>query len=276
MPHATSENMTNGETPSSQTISHLTSYPVVSDAIDTFKSNPYGKKSLEVADGAYQRFGKPVQPYLETPYSYAKPYVSKADELGDKALGTVEGHFPIVKEETGTIVDTAKHYAFWPYNYLSSTWSSEYEKTASHNNRGAGLTTSAMAIVSTELKIASDFFQAVADFLGPKYEESKKKGADYVNEAQKKGEQYKQIGQDKFADLQKQGQQYVSTGQEKAQEYQGKGQQYVNAGQEKGQQYVNAGQEKAQEYQGKAQETGQQAKQEAKGAKEEAQKKAQK
>ena len=121
MPHATSESMadstplTNGTANgSSKFLSHLNSYPVVSDSVETFKSNTYGKKSLEVADSAYQRFAKPVEPYLETPYSYAKPYVAKADELADTGLGHVETHFPIVKEDTTTIVDKGKSIVFLP------------------------------------------------------------------------------------------------------------------------------------------------------------------
>lgn len=139
MPHATdsnmSESLTNGDKPSSKFISHVTSYPVVSDSIDTFKSHPVGKKSLELADGAYQKFGKPVEPYLETPYSYAKPYFNKADELADSGLGRVETHFPIMKEDTHTIVDTGKSYVFWPFkladdgkNYVFKTYSGESRK----------------------------------------------------------------------------------------------------------------------------------------------------
>lgn len=121
MPHAT-ETLTNGDKPSSQFFNHLTSYPAVNDSIETFKQNPYGKKSIEIADGAYSRFGKPIQPYFETPYNYAKPYVQKADELADRGLNGVESHFPIVKEDTHTIVDTAKGYIWWPYDYLTHTW----------------------------------------------------------------------------------------------------------------------------------------------------------
>ena len=123
MPHAT-ENLTNGEV-SSQFLSHLSSLPVVSSGIDTFKSNPYGKKSIEVAEEAYSRFGKPVEPYLETPYSYAKPYVVKADQLADSGLSTVESHFPIIKEQPDTIFDTTKSYVLWPVSYLTKTWQGE-------------------------------------------------------------------------------------------------------------------------------------------------------
>merc|ERR1711939_306637 len=60
MPHATNgtmsqDQLTNGETPSSKFLSHVTSYPMVNDGIETFKQHPVGKKSLEIADGAYQR-----------------------------------------------------------------------------------------------------------------------------------------------------------------------------------------------------------------------------
>lgn len=224
MPHATnsqdttmssSNSMANGSADkTSKFLSHATSYPVVNDSIETFKSHPYGKKSLEIADGAYQKFGKPVEGYLETPYSYVKPYVNKADELADAGLGHVDERFPIVKEDTHTVIDTAKSYAFWPYSYLYSTWDDEYKKTASHNNRGPGLTTSALALLSTELKIASDFFQAIADFLGPRYEESKKKGADYVRSAEEAAKHYKQIGQEKMDE-------YTKFGQEKTEQAKG-------------------------------------------------------
>ncbi|KAF2173403.1 hypothetical protein M409DRAFT_15687 [Zasmidium cellare ATCC 36951] len=250
MPHAT-ETLTNGEKPSSQFISHLTSYPAVNDSIETFKSNPYGKKSIELADGVYSRFGKPVEPYLETPYSYAKPYVQKADELADSGLNTVESHFPIVKEDTHTIVDTAKSYIWWPYNYVSGAYEDEYNKTAKHNERGQGITTTILAIVSTELRIASDFFHAVADILGPKYEESKKKGSEYIKDLENKAEHYKQIGQDKVNE-------------------------YTKLGQAKADEYTKAGQQKTEELKKQGEETKEEAKKQAQGAKEEAQKKTQK
>ena len=120
--------MVNGEN-GSKFLSHLNSYPVVSDGVETFKSNPYGKKSLELADSAYSRFGKPVEPYLETPYSIAKPYVAKADELADSGLGHVDKRFPIVKENTNTIVDKGKSLIWYPFelagngkDYVINTW----------------------------------------------------------------------------------------------------------------------------------------------------------
>lgn len=123
---------------------------------------------------------------------------------------------------------------------LTITPPDEYTKTAKHNDRGQGITTTIMAIVSTELRIASDFFHAVADVLGPKYEESKKKGSEYVKELESKAEQYKQMGADKVND-------YTKTGQAKADELKKQGE-----------------------------ETKEEAKKQAQGAKEEAQKKTQK
>lgn len=241
MPHAT-ETLTNGDKPSnsSKFLSHLTSYPAVHDGIETYKANPYGKKSLELADGAYSRFGKPVEPYLEKPYGYAKPYVQKADELADSGLTKVEGHFPIVKEDTNTVIDTAKSYAFWPYNYLSNAWQDEYQKTAQHNNRGAGLTTLILALVSVQLRVASDALIVASQIVGPRYEKSKTKGADYVNIAKDNVNHFKDNAS---AELNH----------------------YANRGQQKANEAQKAGEEKAQ-----------QAKNEAKGAKEEVKKQANK
>jgi len=73
----------NGDMPHSATIDHVTKYPVVSDSISAFQSNPYGQKSIDITNFAYSRFVKPTFPYLEKPASYAKPYVARVDELGN-------------------------------------------------------------------------------------------------------------------------------------------------------------------------------------------------
>jgi len=164
MPHAETKTstmstpLTNGEKPSSQFISHLTSYPAVSDGIATYKSNPYGQKSLNLANATYSRFGAPLIPYVKGPYSYVAPYVAKADSLGDAGLSKVDGTFPIVKEDTHKIKDTVLDYAFFPLRvagqgkeYLFSTYQDEYKKTG-----GDGIITTAKALVSTELKVGVD------------------------------------------------------------------------------------------------------------------------
>jgi len=99
-----------------------------------------------------------------------------------------------------------------------TTYNDEYQKTSKHKNRGNGVTTLVLAIISTELKIASDFFQAVADFLGPKYEEGKQKGAEYVQYAQDTAEHYKEVGKDRLEEAKKIGQQKSEEAQQVADE----------------------------------------------------------
>lgn len=204
MPHADNmsqtqtETLTNGDA-KSQFLSHLTSYPVVSDGIEHFKATPLGAKSIEIVDATYTRVGKPLEPHLRTPYSYAKPYVNKADSLADQALNSVDNRFPIVKEDTNTIYDTVKGYVFWPFqiagsgrDYVLNTWSEEYNKTAKRNNRGTGVITLGMAVVSTEMKIASDALQYLADTLSDRKSEAKQKKDDLVSAAKQKKETYAQ------------------------------------------------------------------------------------
>ena len=123
MPHSTGNAVVNGSSsPSSKTLTKISSYPAVASGIDHFKANPLGRRSIDVVNGTYARFGKPVEGLLETPYSYAKPYVNKADELGEKALETVDSKFPIVNEQPGTIYETGKSWVFWPYTYALDAW----------------------------------------------------------------------------------------------------------------------------------------------------------
>lgn len=169
----------------------------MSDTIDKVKSHPYGAKSLEMADAAYDRFGKPVEPYLKGPYSYAKPYVEKADSLGNAGLGKLDDTFPIVKEDSQTVFETAKGYAFYPFqvagdgrDYLYNTWSEQYNKTSSRNDRGDGIVTIALAGLSTVLKIQTDVFDKVSDYMGPKKDALKEKKDSLVDGAKKKKDAY--------------------------------------------------------------------------------------
>jgi len=199
MPHAESDVITNGDKPAFQTIGHIKSYPVVSDSIDAVKSHPYGAKSFEIADAAYDRFGKPIEPYLKGPYAYAKPYVEKADSLGNQGLGKLDETFPIVKEDTQTLVDTAKGYALYPFefagksrDYVYSTWSEQYNETAHRNDRGDGLLTYAFASLSTVLKIQKDVLDQISDYLGPKKQAAKEKKDAFIDGAKKKKDAYGQ------------------------------------------------------------------------------------
>lgn len=157
-----------------------------------------------MADSAYARFGKPFLPYLRTPYSYAAPYVAKADSLADAGLGSVDSHFPIVKEDTKTLYDTALQYASLPFtiagqskDYVLGTWQDEYSKTVNRNNRGPGLGSSLMAIISTEMKIASDALSVAAEYLGPKKEEAKNKGGAFMDQISREKDAYAAKAKDK-------------------------------------------------------------------------------
>lgn len=140
--------LTNGETPSSKVLSHLHSYPVVHDSVETFKTHPYGSKALGLAHNTYQSVIAPFHPYLATPYSYLHPYLTRADQIGDNTLSKLETHLPIVKEDTSKV----KEVALTPYTYVTSTWQDEYKKT----QRQDGLVKTGIVVLSTELKIVSD------------------------------------------------------------------------------------------------------------------------
>jgi len=226
MPHAESDMsspVTNGDKPHSQFFSHLKSYPVVNDGVETFMNNPYGAKSLDIADAAYTKLGKPVMPYLRTPYSYAAPYVAKADSLADKGLEQVDTRFPIVREDTVTIKDTMVNYAFLPFRvadegrtYFMNTWEDQYNKTAARNNRGNGLSTSILAIISTQLKIASDSVNILADWFGPKGEEAKQRGDSLFGSLYNKAASYGEQAKKKANDAGDKAETYAEKAQEKS------------------------------------------------------------
>lgn len=157
---------------------HLTSYPVVSDAISTFKSNPYGKKSLDLSNTGYEKLVAPFVPYAKRPYGYVAPYVAKADSLGSDALSRVDHTFPIVKENTEKIKGTVLDYAYFPFrlvgdskNYVLDTYSSEYKKCG-----GDGYVAGSKAMITTGLVVTSDTLSWLSTFLGQKKEE----GTDYA------------------------------------------------------------------------------------------------
>lgn len=112
--------------------------------------------------------------YLETPASYAKPYVAKVDELGDKILTKVDEKVPILKSETKDIKGTITSYIFWPLQKTSetkdwafSTYSSEYKKCG-----GDGYVAGSKALVTTPLIIGSEMLQWISSFLQAKKEQA--------------------------------------------------------------------------------------------------------
>jgi len=171
------ESITNGEKSSSAFLSHLTSYPVIADGFSTYKSNPYGAKSLDIYSTLYSKFATPVLPYLSKPYSFVSPYVSKADQLGDKGLSTVDSHFPIVKEPTSKIIDTGKSYAYFPVvkatetkDWVFNTYGEEYKK---NGGKEGGIVTPVKAVVTTGLVLTSETLAFIGSYLSAKKEQAK-------------------------------------------------------------------------------------------------------
>ncbi|KAI1617084.1 hypothetical protein EDD37DRAFT_616768 [Exophiala viscosa] len=165
----------NGDMPSSAVLSHLQSYPVVSDTIKTVQGNPYGAKSIDLTNAGYAKFVKPTLPYFETPASYAKPYVAKADELGDKFLSKFDEQVPIVKSETKDIQNTVFSYIQYPFvkandtkDWAFKTYDDEYKKCG-----GDGVVAGGKAMVTTSLVLTSDVLKWVSSFLQQKKEEAK-------------------------------------------------------------------------------------------------------
>lgn len=176
--------MTNGEKPHSKVLSHITSYPVVSDSISYYKSNPYGQKSINLASTCYSKFAAPVLPYLQGPYSYVAPYVEKADSLADDGLAKVDTTFPIVKEDTNKIKGTVIDYASFPLRlagqgkeYVLGTFNDQYSKTRGHD----GIVKLALAAISTELKVGHDALNLVMSYWAKGKETAQKKAGEAKN-----------------------------------------------------------------------------------------------
>ncbi|KAI7775829.1 hypothetical protein LA080_006197 [Diaporthe eres] len=158
---------------------HLYNYHIVHDGIETFKSNPYGAKSIQLGDSAYQTFAAPIVPYFNGPYQYVQPYVKKADDLGDKALTKVDERFPVVKKPTNELYTDAKGLVLFPYHkgiegrdHVFSTYSSEYKKANGGNESGFALISTGKAAIATALVLTGETVRFIGDFLHTKKEEA--------------------------------------------------------------------------------------------------------
>lgn len=169
----------NGDVPRSSFLKHLYNYHIVHDGIETFKSNPYGAKSIQLGDSAYQTFAAPIVPYFNGPYQYVQPYVKKADDLGDKALTKVDERFPVVKKPTNELYTDAKGIVLFPYHkgiegrdHVFSTYSSEYKKANGGNESGFALISTGKAAIATALVLTGETVRFIGDFLHTKKEEA--------------------------------------------------------------------------------------------------------
>jgi hypothetical protein len=154
-------------------LQHLLNYPVINDSINTFKSNPYGQKSIELGDSAYKTFAQPVLPYFFKPYQYVSPYVKKVDDLGDKTLCKVDEKFPIVKKPSQELLNDAKTVVFFPVRvgqigkeHVFTTYESEYKKVGGDN-----VLTYGKALFTTALILTTEAYATASNFLGAKKKE---------------------------------------------------------------------------------------------------------
>ncbi|KAI9846658.1 MAG: hypothetical protein M1837_003713 [Sclerophora amabilis] len=173
----------NGETPNSLFLSHLTSYPVASDLISSIKSNPYGKKSLSIADQSYDRLAKPVLPYLSGPYGYVSPYVHKADSLADHGLSNLDSRFPVVKKPTDEVKGSIMNIVYLPIGkanegttYVLDVYGSEYKKAG-----GQSYVTTGKAFISTGLVVTSRSLGWLSQYLSQKKEQAKEVSNEKLN-----------------------------------------------------------------------------------------------
>lgn len=129
-----------------------------------------------MTNAAYAKFVKPTFPYLETPASYAKPYVSKVDELGDKFLTKVDEKVPVLKSETKDLKGSISSFIYWPLtkagetkDWVFSTYSNEYKQCG-----GDGVVAAGKAAFSAPLVLSSETLQWLSSFLQAKKEEAEK------------------------------------------------------------------------------------------------------
>jgi len=153
--------------PATATLSHLSDYPVINDSITYFRQNPYGQKSIELGDSAYQALVKNLFPYLEKPFEYVSPYVRKADALGDNALSKIDERLPVLKKPTEELLAEGKAIIFYPINqglktkgHVVDVYNSEYKKV-----QGYGLVKSGKALVSAGLLLTSETLNWVGDVI---------------------------------------------------------------------------------------------------------------
>jgi hypothetical protein len=154
---------------------HLNSYPVVHDSITTIKKNPIGAKGINITNAGYAKFVAPTLPYFKGPYSYLAPYVSRADELGDKSLSKFDEKVPIVKSETKELKQSAIGLAYWPLDtlgngkdYVFKTYGQQYKKCG-----GDGVVAGSKAAISSSLVISADVLSWISGLLKAKQEQAR-------------------------------------------------------------------------------------------------------
>ncbi len=139
----------------------------MNDGLSYFKKNPYGQKSIELGDSAYQTFAKPVIPYLSKPYEYVSPYVQKADSIGDQVLSKVDERLPILKKPTEELWTDGKNFVFFPVRKGTETRDHVYKvyNTEYKNIGGDGLVTFGKAAITTGLIVSHEALNWLSEYL---------------------------------------------------------------------------------------------------------------
>jgi hypothetical protein len=149
-------------------LQHLTSYPVISDSITSFKTNPYGAKSLSLTSASLAHL-QPILPYLARPYSLVSPYIQKADSLGDSTLSSIDARFPLVKKPTGELYSSGRDIVLFPLrkgsegrDYVLGVFSAEKKTFEQEGVVGYG-----RAIVGTGVVVGGEAYRLVTEYLIP-------------------------------------------------------------------------------------------------------------
>ncbi|KAJ1338634.1 sporulation-specific protein 4 [Microdochium nivale] len=176
-----SEHQVNGDGhPSLATLSHITAYPLVSDGLTYIRKSPYGQRSIELGGNAYDRFAKPVLPYLAGGYEYVSPYVKRADDMADHALSKMDERIPALKKPTDELWADGMTLIYFPVNkgteardHVIGVYNSELKKIG-----GDGLVVNGKALVSAGLVITTETLVWVGDLLRAGQAKSKEAGND--------------------------------------------------------------------------------------------------
>jgi len=130
-----SHKQVNGEKPSSATLAHLASYPLLADLTTTIQSSPYTAKPLAITTNLTHTLATTFTPLLSTPLAYLHPYIARADSLCDTTLSSLDTNFPIVTRPTGEIYGEGKRVVYLPVikgvqgkDWLTGTWKGELSK----------------------------------------------------------------------------------------------------------------------------------------------------
>lgn len=181
---------------SSATINHLTSYPVVSDGIEYFKTHPIGQNAIAYSTAGYDRIVKPFSPYIAKANGFVSPYAHKADSLADSGLTKLDGYFPIVKEPTdtlkgkvtetvgyprkkaGEVVAYGQGFASEQKDYVVKVYSSEHSKFGEK-----GVVPAAKAGVTTSIILTAQVVSWLCEYLVVKTDQAKEDASEKVEEA---------------------------------------------------------------------------------------------